>query len=123
MTLANGPLSKVELSELLKALGADRQKPTAYVAQTEQVLAAPAVFPLLHALETGTGGHNATETLTIGDWAARALLEGSILFLTVDGTRSWLSPVGARSAPDLPLIFHPAAFRASAVSVTPCGVW
>jgi hypothetical protein len=70
------------LSELLKAIGADRKKATAYVAQADQVVAAPAVFPLLHALETGTGGHNASETLTIGDWAARALLEGSILFLS-----------------------------------------
>lgn len=78
-----GTNEKFELSELVKALGADRQKPTAYVAQTEQVLAAPAVFPLLHALETGAGGDNAAETLTVGDWAARALLEGSILFLSV----------------------------------------
>ncbi|MBS0250875.1 MAG: hypothetical protein JSR78_07390 [Proteobacteria bacterium] len=81
LRMVKGANKKFRLSELIEALGSDRQKMLACIGYKEQILEAPAVFPLLFALESGTGGQNDNVILALEDWCARALLEGSILYL------------------------------------------
>lgn len=74
------PAKEMSLQELLTAIGGDRAAlapaTSTYVAQN------PAVFPLLHALQTGSAS-DATAKIkrSLGEWAGRAFLESSIVHL------------------------------------------
>jgi len=71
------------LTDVIKAVADDRQALVAPYGGQQIVLACPAVFPLLNGLRNGTSsdGH-AKQKRSLEDWAARALLESSILQVT-----------------------------------------
>lgn len=76
---------KLDLAEMLAALGADR---VALIAAFDEsiVTAHPAVFPLLHALVTGeAGGAGAAEKRGVSEWGERALLEAGFVKMMSQG--------------------------------------
>lgn len=79
---------KYQLSDLLTALGNDMsQLAESYSAETI-VDAAPAVFPLLHSIRHNTSSLEGGRIVrTLGEWAARALLERSVLRIQHAGKR------------------------------------
>ncbi|MFQ6306684.1 GTPase-associated system all-helical protein GASH [Yersinia enterocolitica] len=74
-TLDQNP--ELDLAELLVAIGDDRDElSTAF--STENVLAHPTVFPLLHALSTGEVDQvGASLKRSVSEWGERALLEAT----------------------------------------------
>ena len=76
-----------DLSELVGAVGCERRVlGTPYTDADGIVLRAPVVFPLLHALATGsTLGDGAKIKRTAAEWGARALLEASLVKLLSTG--------------------------------------
>ncbi|BCG86889.1 hypothetical protein MesoLj113c_29990 [Mesorhizobium sp. 113-3-9] len=74
---------KLALLELVKQLG-DRRAALVEHLQTPLVAEAPAVFPLIDAITTGSSKVPfAAEKLAPSEWGARALLEGAIRHLQV----------------------------------------
>jgi len=76
---------KLDLADLIAAVGSDRDAlgspyGSGIVAQ------APAAFPLLHALATGSRSADGSKvSRTSGDWGARALLEAGLAQMCVTG--------------------------------------
>jgi hypothetical protein len=75
-------VSSYSLPELLKAAESDRRA-LAGACESSLIAACPAVFPLLNALLNGKSTDtNGKQKRTLADWAARALLESSIIRVT-----------------------------------------
>ena len=71
---------------------------------------------------------NGDEKISVAAWRLDTLNFWSLHLNRLLGQPTPLSNAGGyidwlSAELDLPLMFHPAAFRASAISVTPCGVW
>ena len=76
-----------DLNELITMIGEDRTTlGAAYETADSVVGRAPGVFPLLHALATGSAsGDGAGAKRTAAEWGARALLEGALVKLFSTG--------------------------------------
>ena len=74
--------ASLNLSELIEAIGTEKEKLLSAFANRQWLSEFPEVFPLLHALQTGkTSADVSDQKRSLRDWGARALLETSILFV------------------------------------------
>lgn len=74
--------ASLNLSELIEAIGTQKEKLLPAFANRQWLSEFPDVFPLLHALQTGkTSADGSDQKRSLRDWGARALLETSILFV------------------------------------------
>lgn len=72
----------LNLSELVEAIGTQKEKLLSAFDNRQWLSEFPEVFPLLHALQTGkTSAAGSDQKRSLRDWGARALLETSILFV------------------------------------------
>lgn len=74
--------ASLNLSELIEAIGTQKEKLLSAFTNRQWLSEFPEVFPLLHALQTGkTSACGSDQKRSLRDWGARALLETSILFV------------------------------------------
>lgn len=74
--------ASLSLSEVVESIGAQKEQLLSAFANQQWISEFPAVFPLLHALQTGeTSAEGSDQKRSLRDWGARALLETSLVFV------------------------------------------